>query len=83
MDEGDDELLTLTVAAARTGYTPERLRQLARDGELAAKKYGKTWLVRPSELRRFVSDHRPTTGRPRGSRNRKPTPVRPAPPAGE
>jgi hypothetical protein len=73
MDEGD-ELLTLTVAATETGYTPERLRQLARSGDLPAKLYGKTWLVQRSALRRFISSHHPTTGRPRGSRNRKPTP---------
>lgn len=72
---GDEELLTLVAAAAETGYTPGRLRQLARKGELPAKRYGGTWLVQRTALRRFLAEHRPTTGRPRGSRNR---PARPA-----
>lgn len=72
MSEEDEELLTLTVAAQRSGYTPERLRQLAREGDLPAKKYGKTWLVKSTALRRFLDEHHPSTGRPRGSRNRRP-----------
>lgn len=76
---GEDELLTLTTVAAETGYTPERLRQLARAGDLPAKLYGKTWLVERSAVKRFIAEHKPTTGRPRGSRNRpKPDPAPPA-----
>lgn len=75
---GEDELLTLTKAAEETGFTSRRLRQLAEEKVLPARKYGHTWLVHRSVLARFLAEHQPTTGRPRGSRNRKP-PTDPAP----
>lgn len=68
----EDELLTLTTAAQESGFTPRRLRQLAADGALGAKLYGKTYLVSRANLRRFLEDHQPKTGRPRGSKNRPP-----------
>jgi len=70
----EDELLTITKAAEESGFTPRRLRQLAHDRVLPAKLYGKTWLVSRPALLRFLSEHQPKTGRPRGSRNRRPTP---------
>lgn len=74
---GEDELLTLSVVAAETGYSSARLRQLAKAEKLPAKQYGKTWLVRRSDLTRFLAEHQPTTGRPRGSRNRTAPPPGP------
>lgn len=71
----DDELLTLTEAAAETGYTTGRLRQMARDHGLPAKKYGNTWLITRGELEQYLSAHHPERGRPRGSRNRRPRPA--------
>ncbi len=68
----EDELLTLTVAAKESGFTPRRLRQLAHDRVLDAKLYGNTWVVSRSALTRFLAEHQPKTGRPRGSRNRRP-----------
>lgn len=69
MDEGD-ELLTLIEAAKETGYSPERLRQFAARGEMPAKQYGRQWLVQRTALRRFLANHQPKTGRPRGSKRR-------------
>lgn len=66
----EDELVTLTTVALETGYSRERLRQLAASGELPAKLLGKTWVVKRADVNRFLSDHHPTTGRPRGSKNR-------------
>jgi hypothetical protein len=72
---GDEELLTIAKVAEETGYTARRLRQFAERGDLPAKLYGRTYLVERGDLRRFLAGHHPTTGRPRGSRNRKqPTP---------
>lgn len=67
---GEDELLTIADAAKESGFTPRRLRQLAEDGALPAKKYGKTWLVKRPAFQRFLTEHQPKTGRPRGSKNR-------------
>lgn len=71
--EREDDLLTLIEAAKETGYSAERLRQFAARGEMPAKQYGRQWLVYRSSLHRFLADHQPKTGRPRGSKN-KPTP---------
>lgn len=73
-EEGDDELLTLTVAAHESGFTPRRLRQLAKDQVLPAKLYGKVWLVSRPKFRQFLAEYKPRTGRPRGSKNRPPAP---------
>ena len=67
---GEDRLFTLAEAATITGYTQRRLRQLVRKKILPADLYGKTYVVRESTLDQFVSEHRPTTGRPRGSKNK-------------
>jgi excisionase family DNA binding protein len=67
---GEDELLTLSKVAEETGFTPRRLRQLAEKKLLPAELYGRTYLVKRTDLTRFLAEHKPTTGRPRGSRNR-------------
>ena len=72
--EREDDLLTLTEASAASGYSPERLRQFATRGLMPAKKYGTQWLVHRSALTRFMAEHHPTTGRPRGSKNKPPAP---------
>lgn len=66
----EDRLLTLADVSGQTGYTQRRLRQLAEKGVLKAELLGKTYVVRESALTRFLSEHRPKTGRPRGSKNR-------------
>lgn len=68
--EREDDLLTLIEAATVSGYTAERLRQLADRKKLPAKKYGNQWLVERGALTRFLAGYQPTTGRPRGSKNR-------------
>lgn len=66
----EDELLTFAKVAEETGYSSARLRQLAARGELPAKLYGKTWLIQRTDLEKFLAEHHPRTGRPRGSKNR-------------
>lgn len=72
--EREDDLLTLIEAATVSGYTAERLRQFAANGTMPAKQYGRQWLVQRAALTRFMASHKPTTGRPRGSKNRPTTP---------
>lgn len=67
-------MLTLVQAAAETGYTTGRLRQMARLEGLPAQKYGNTWVIQRGELVRYLAGHKPNRGRPRGSRNRRPAP---------
>jgi hypothetical protein len=68
-------VVMLSIAAKEAGYSTERLRQFIRDGMLAGEQQGRFWLVKMSDVRRLMQTYQPTTGRPRGSRNRKqPTP---------
>lgn len=48
-------LLTLAQISAQTGYEPSWLRREAERGNLKASKLGKTWLVRPGDLARFLA----------------------------
>jgi len=70
----EDELVTLATLADETGYSRERLRRWAFDGKFPAKLLGKTWVVNRTDVEQFLAEHHPTTGRPRGSRNRRPRP---------
>lgn len=53
--------LTTADAAAKLGVSVRRVRAMIRDGRLPAKKIGRDWLVRQTDLAQ-VRDRRP--GRP-------------------
>jgi excisionase family DNA binding protein len=61
-DEEPDEQITTTEAGKRLGVTPERIYQLIEEEKLPAKRFGKAWMIRASDLD-LVRD-RPK-GRPR------------------
>ena len=45
-----DEWLSVTEAAKLSGYHPEYIRRLIRDGEIEAKKFSIVWQVRTQSL---------------------------------
>jgi excisionase family DNA binding protein len=45
-----EEWITTAEAATLTGYTEEHVRRLARDGTIATKKWGRTWMIDKSSL---------------------------------
>lgn len=49
------KLLTLAQMAEETGYEQSWLRRQCEQGKLRAQKLGKTWLVTPSAVARFMS----------------------------
>ena len=57
-----DELLTTQEAAAELGVTDSRVRQLVLDGKLPARKFGRSHMIKRSDLKLVVTGHR---GRPR------------------
>ena len=59
----DDRLMTLTEVAERVGLDTSRLRVLIGQGRLPATKYGKTWLVKESDVKEFEKEPR-SPGRP-------------------
>jgi excisionase family DNA binding protein len=56
-------LMTLAEVAERVGLDSSRLRVLIGQGRLPATKYGKTWLVRESDVKAFEKQPR-LPGRP-------------------
>lgn len=51
-----DEWLTLKDAAKLTGYNPEHLRALIRQGRIKARKVVIVWLVSKSSLLRYLQE---------------------------
>ncbi|MBU2063245.1 MAG: hypothetical protein KKF93_02500, partial [Candidatus Omnitrophica bacterium] len=51
--ETKKQFITLAQAAKRTGYTPEYLNSLARQGILLAQKIGRNWFVAEQHLQSF------------------------------
>lgn len=50
-----DALLVVDDVAEHLRCSTEHVRRLIRRGELPARKLGRTWLVDPADLRRFVA----------------------------
>jgi len=46
--------LTINEAAEQTGYNPEYLRRLAREGEIDARKLGQQWLLSPESVAAYA-----------------------------
>jgi len=59
----EDRLYTVTEIAEHMGLNVSRVRVWIADGRLPAVKYGKTWLVKESDLVAFEKKPRPT-GKP-------------------
>jgi excisionase family DNA binding protein len=57
-----DDLLTTAQAAERVGIDSSRIRRYIKAGRLPATLYGKTWLIRASDLP-LIAERKP--GRPR------------------
>ena len=48
------EWLTVNEAAKQSGYDPEHIRRLIRDGEIKAKKFSIVWMVNHESLLGYV-----------------------------
>lgn len=48
------DFLTTEQAAQIAGCNPSTLRYAAESGKLPAVKYGKTWLIKPDDLQRWI-----------------------------
>jgi excisionase family DNA binding protein len=50
---GEADLVTVTEAAARTGYTVQHITRLIRQGKIAGKRYGWVWLTSLEAVERY------------------------------
>ena len=62
------ELLTTQEAAEELGVTDSRVRQLIIDGKLPAQKFGRSHMIKRSDLKDVAIGNR---GRPRKDDNKK------------
>ena len=51
-----DEWLSVSDAAELSGYHPEYIRRLIRDGEIEARKFSIVWQVRRESLNDYIKD---------------------------
>jgi excisionase family DNA binding protein len=51
-----DEWLSVSEAAQLSGYHPEYIRRLIRDGEIEARKFSIVWQVRRESLSRYIEN---------------------------
>ena len=60
------DLITVSEAAARTGYTPRHITRLIRQGKIAGRRIGPVWVTTIEAYRRSA----PKPGPKPGSRRR-------------
>ena len=53
---GNDEWLSVTEAAKLSGYHPEYIRRLIRDGEIEARKFSIVWQVKRESLKAYIEN---------------------------
>jgi excisionase family DNA binding protein len=56
--------MTISEASACYGVSTSWIRTLVQDGRVEGKLYGKTWLIQPASLDRYLTQRR-RPGRPR------------------
>ncbi|MGP1371532.1 MAG: helix-turn-helix domain-containing protein [Almyronema sp.] len=57
----DSEMITVSEAAELSGYTPQHVRLLIRQGLISARRAGGIWLVEASSLKSYL-DKAPKPG---------------------
>ncbi len=57
----DSELITVSEASVLSGYTPQHIRLLIRQGLVSARRAGGIWLVEASSLQTYI-DNAPKPG---------------------
>jgi hypothetical protein len=53
--DNSDAFITLREAGQKSGYHPDYLSSLIRQGKLQGRKLGKTWVTTDAEVRRFLN----------------------------
>lgn len=71
MKIGREEVYTLVEAGERVNLSPNTLRAQIKNGVLPATKIGKTFVVRPKDLDRYMRDHAGRPGRPKKNAPRR------------
>lgn len=57
----NEEWLTVSEAAELSGYHPEHIRRLIREGKIEAKKFSIVWQVSNSSLLNYLNNQKKVT----------------------
>lgn len=58
--------ITVQEASQLSGYHPERIRELVRDGKVSARKFGFVWMVSKSSLNKYTEAAKKSSDKRRG-----------------
>lgn len=58
--------ITVQEASKLSGYHPERVRELVRDGKVSARKFGFVWMVSKSSLEKYTAAAKKSSDKRRG-----------------
>lgn len=61
-----EKWLTTTEAAELSGYHPERIRELVRDGRINGRKFGIVWQIDRDSLLAFLEESKDSGDKRRG-----------------
>ncbi len=53
----DSEMITVSEASELSGYTPQHIRLLIRQGLIDARRAGGIWLIQASSLRSYINSN--------------------------
>lgn len=68
-----EDWLTVQDAAKFSGFHPESIRELVRDGKIKAQKFGIVWQVSRRSLENYVKAAEKSDDKRRGAKSRKRT----------
>jgi excisionase family DNA binding protein len=60
-----DKTLTTTQAAEMLGLSKETVKKYCQNGAISAVKFGRSWLIEPSEVKRYKKESLGKQGRPK------------------
>ena len=64
----NEELISLAEAAEYSGLTHDFLRQLANNGKLRARKFGRNWLTTQTAIDEYLQSRSPVGRKPKSQK---------------
>ena len=69
MTDMDEDWISVTDAVRLSGYHPDHLRELIRDGKIKARKIITVWQVSHTSLLAYISEAKKSADKRRGPKN--------------
>ena len=66
----DNNMITVAHASRLSGYHPERIRELLREGRVEGVKFGPIWAIEKSSLLKYLEEAQSSDDKRRGPQSR-------------